>query len=108
MSPVTETRVGGIVLSVLVGLVVPAFLVGPVLFGSTLVAALPGWALPLSIGLSAYGVWMALVSLLASRDDVEFVTGIFQANELVVLLLPVALFVGTRAIYQRITGAKSY
>ncbi len=98
----TEYRVAGFVLGCLLALVVPGVLLGPALFGGIAVAALPAWALVVAAASAALGVWHIATAALALDEDLEFITSYMSAQDAAPLVLPFALFVGTRSVYRRL------
>ena len=63
--------------------------------------ALPNWAVPASIASAALGTWHIATAILALEEDLELITGYFQAQDAVPLVLPFVLYVGTRSVYRR-------
>jgi hypothetical protein len=101
MSPAAQCRFAGAVFGVVFLLVLPAGLLGPVIFGGASLDALSAWVLPASCVSAAFGVWHLITAAFAYEEDLEFITGYFQAQEAVPLVLPFVLFVGTRSVYRR-------
>lgn len=101
MSPATQSRLAGAVFGVGFLLVLPALLLGPVIFGGASWDALSGWVLPASCLSAAFGMWHLITAAFADEEDLEFITGYFQAQEAVPLVLPYVLFVGTGSVYRR-------
>jgi hypothetical protein len=99
VSSETEARTAGWIVSLVLVVVVPGLLFGPMLFD--------GVDVPLGAKVSAaasalFGLWLAIVSSAASTQDMEKVLEPFQAgNELTLLLLPLMLWVGTRSVLRR-------
>ena len=102
MSESLQYRVGGCVVSLLLGLGVPAFLLGPFLFGGVQFELISGAALWSSVCMAIFGMWLALVCVLADAEVVEKVVAPFSGSEAVVLFLPCMLFVGTVALWRRL------
>jgi hypothetical protein len=89
-------------MALLIGLGVPAFLVGPALFEGVSWSAFSGAQLGWSMAALCFGVWLFLVSCLAESEDVWKVMEPFQGSEAVVLFLPYMLWIGTRSIAGRV------
>ena len=107
MSSVTEVRLGGAAFATIVGLGVPLLLLWPALFEGISFRSLPSWAIPAAAALVVYGVWLFVVALFAAPRDIEFVIGIFRAQEAVVLVFPVALVIGTRSVWRRLRSKQA-
>ena len=101
MSSSIQQRIAGFLFGCIFLLVVPAALLGVAIFGSVSFAALPSWAVAVSIVSATLGAWHIATALLALEEDLELITGYFQAQEAVPLVLPFVLFVGTRSLYRR-------
>lgn len=104
MSEALQYRVGGCVVALLLALGVPAFLMGPFLFGGVQFGFVSGLALWSSVAFGLFGIWLALVCALAEAEVVEGVVAPFSGSEAVVLFLPYMLFVGTAALWRRLLG----
>ena len=104
MSEVLQYRVGGCVVALLLALGVPAFLMGPFLFGGVGFEFVSGLALWSSVAVGLFGAWLALVCVLAEAEVVEGGVAPFGGSEAVVLLLPYMLFAGTAALWRRFLG----
>jgi ABC-type Fe3+ transport system permease subunit len=102
MSESLQYRVLGCVVALLFALGVPAFLLGPFLFGGVQFELVSGSALWSSVGIAIVGMWLALVCALADAEVVEKVVAPFAGAEVVVLFLPYMLFVGTAALWRRL------
>lgn len=102
MSQATELRVFGAALGFALLVVLPATLMWPWLGGEVAFSALPEWAPAASIGSAVLGAWHIATAALALDEDLDFITGYFQAHEAAPLVLPFALFVGTRSVYRRL------
>lgn len=98
----TDYRVVGVIFGLVFLLVLPCAFLGPAIFGGLSLQALPGWAVPASCISAALGVWHLVTSAFALDEDLDFITGYFQAQEAAPLVLPFALFVGTRSVYRRL------
>jgi undecaprenyl pyrophosphate phosphatase UppP len=104
MSEALQYRVGGCVFALLIALGVPAFLLGPFLFGGVqfeLVSELALWS---SVAIGLFGVWLALVCAFTEAEVVEKVVAPFAGSEAVVLFLPYMIVVGTAALWRRLSG----
>jgi hypothetical protein len=101
MSPAAQCRLAGAVLGVGFLLVLPGVLLGPVIFGGASLEALSAWVLPASCVSAAFGMWHLVTAAFAYEEDIEFITGYFQAQDAAPLVLPFVLFVGTRSVYRR-------
>jgi hypothetical protein len=97
----TQQRIGGFLLGSVFLIFIPAVLLGPAIGDDVSFAALPSWAAPASIGSAVLGAWHIASSILALEEDLELITGYFQAQDAAPLVLPFALFVGTRSVYRR-------
>jgi hypothetical protein len=102
MSRAAEYRVAGFVLGGLLAFVVPGVLLGPAVFGGLAIAALPVWAVIVAAAAAVLGVWHIATAALALDEDLEFITGYVSAQDAAPLVLPFALFVGTRSVYRRL------
>ena len=102
MSRVADLRLTGFVLAGLLALVLPGFLLWPAVGGDVPLRALPGWAAAVSVGCVALGIWHLVTAAFALEEDLELVVGYFQAQDAAPLVLPFALFVGTRSVYRRL------
>jgi hypothetical protein len=105
MNEAAQFRVAGCVVALLIGLGVPVFLAGPVLFEGIAWAALSNAQIGWSAALFCFGVWLFLVSVLAETEEVRKVVEPFQGAEAVVLFLPYMLWTGTRGIFLRLRKA---
>ncbi len=101
MASSTKQRIAGFLLGCVFLLVLPAALLGPAVVGGVSFVALPSWALPASIVSAVLGAWHIATAVLALEEDLEFITGYFQAQDAAPLVLPFVLFVGTRSVYRR-------
>lgn len=101
MSSSTQQRIFGFLLGCVFLLVIPAALLGPAFVGDVSFVALASWAVQASIGSAVLGAWHIATSILALEEDLEFITGYFQAQDAAPLVLPFILFVGTRSVYRR-------
>jgi hypothetical protein len=102
VSQVSDYRIAGVVLGLVLALVVPGSLLGPALFGGLALAALPAWALVVACAAAALGLWHIATAAFALDEDLEFITSYGQAQDAAPLLLPFVLFVGTRSMYRRL------
>lgn len=87
--------------ALLIGCGIPAFLLGPVIFGGVGWAALSGAQVGGAAVAAIFGTWLLVVSCFAEPDDVRSVVEPFQGAEAVVLFLPYMLWVGTKSIIRR-------
>ncbi|MFS2036742.1 hypothetical protein ACEN8I_22160 [Polaromonas sp. CT11-55] len=94
-------RIDGALLGCVFLLVVPAVLLGPIVFGGLSLQALPRWAILTSIASIILGAWHLATSAFALEEDLEFITTYFQAQDAAPVVLPFALYVGTRSMYRR-------
>ena len=101
MSPSTEYRFAGVAVGCTFLLIIPAALLGPAIFGGLSFEAIPGWAFLVSGASAALGLWHIATAALALDEDLEFITSYFLAQDAAPLVLPFALFVGTRSVYRR-------
>jgi hypothetical protein len=102
MKDSAQWRAGGAVIAVLVGLGVPAFLVGPAVLEGVPWTVLSVAQVAWSAAAAGFGAWLLLVACFAESDDVQKVVEPFQGAEAVILFLPYMLWVGTRSIARRI------
>ena len=102
MNESAQIRASGCSIGLLIGLGVPAFLVGPALFERVSWSAFSGAQLGWSMAPLCFGVWLFLVSCLAEAEEVRKVLEPFQGSETAVLFLPYMLWIGTRSIAGRI------
>jgi len=82
-------------------LVVPAALLGPIVFGGLSLQALPRWAILTSIASAVLGAWHLATSAFALEEDLASITTYFQAQDAAPIVLPFALYIGTRSMYRR-------
>jgi hypothetical protein len=101
-----EFRYEGIACALLIGIGIPAFLFGPVLFGGNSLNNIPFWALVVSLVSGLFGAWLLLVSCLASESELNKVLEPCWADVGVVLFLPYMLFIGTRSVWRRLVGGR--
>lgn len=101
MSDNVGFRVAGGLIGALIGLGVPTFLVGPVLFDGVSWSAFSGFQLGGAVAALWFGLWLVLVSFLAESDDVRAVVESFQGAEAVVLFILYMLWVGTASMFRR-------
>lgn len=104
MSEALQHRIGGCAFALLIGLGVPAFLLGPFLFGGVRFELVSGTALWWSVAIGVFGLWLALVCAFAEVEVVENVMAPFAGSEAVVIFLPYMLFVCTAALWRRLLG----
>jgi hypothetical protein len=95
-------RSAGIFFACLFGIGVPAFLLGPVLSGGVSIDSISTAALAASVAGGLFGLWLLVVSCLASAEDVKKVVESFQGSEAVLLFLPYLLVVGTKSVWRRL------
>ena len=91
--------------ALLMGLCVPAFLVGPALFEGVAWSAFSDaqvWGALIAL---CFGLWLFVVSVCAEPDEVKSVFEPFQASEAAVLFVPVMLWVGTRGMWRKLRKA---
>ena len=101
----TQLRFAGIFGSFLLGIALPAGLLGPVLFGGESLRAISTGALVTAVVSGVFGAWLLVVSCLASIKDLEKVLEPLQADMAVVLFLPYMFIVGTRSVWRRFVGS---
>jgi hypothetical protein len=102
MSTSTQIRIAGMFISVLIGVSIPLFLLGPVIFHSLPLNSIGSLALSASIGSIIFGIWLLVVSYFALPKDLENVITMFQAGDGVILLLPYMLLIGSKSILCRL------
>ena len=100
------TRLGGIFIACLIGIGIPVFLLGPVLFERVPLSAITSLALTTAIVCGLFGVWLFLMSCLASAKDVEKVLQPFQGSEAVILFLPYMLIICSKSVWHRFFPTK--
>ena len=100
----TEYRVAGCFIACLIGVGVPAFLLGPFLFEGISLQLASTTVIVISIVLALFGLWLLVVSIFTETVVIEKVITPFQGGEAVFIFLPYMLFVGTKAIWLRIVG----
>jgi hypothetical protein len=100
-------RIFGAFCAVLLGLGLPAFIFGPVLFDGVALGSIPIWAVAVGFGSGLFGAWLLVVSAFAPLEDVEKVLEPLQAGEAVVLFLPYMLFFGTRSVWRSLVATAS-
>ena len=105
MNEATQFRVGGCLVALLIGLCVPAFLVGPALFGGVAWSVFSGAQVWGAITALCLGLWLFVVSVCAEPDEVKAVFEPFQAAEAVVLFVPFMLWIGTRGMWRKVRKA---
>ena len=86
----------------MIALGVPAFLLGPFLFGGVQFELVSRVALWTSVAIGLFGIWLALVCAFAEAAVVDKVLAPFAGTEAVVLFLPYMIFVGTAALWRRV------
>lgn len=106
MSEALQYRVGGCVVALLLAFGVPAFLLGPFLFGGVQFEVVSVAALWSSVAIGLFGIWLALVCAFTEPEVVEKVVAPFAGSEAVVVFLPYMLFVGTAALWRRLLGRR--
>lgn len=104
MPEALQYRVGGCIVAVLLALGVPAFLMGPFLFGGVQFELVSEAALWSSAAVGIFGMWVALVCALAEAEVAKKVVAPFAGAEAVALFLPYMFFVGTGALWRRALG----
>jgi hypothetical protein len=104
MNSASEYRIGGCIIAILIGLGVPAFLLGPFLFNNIEIEFASSLAFIASAICALFGLWLLVVSYFAEEAVVEKVVAPFQGSEAVFLFLPYMLFIGTASIWRRITN----
>lgn len=102
LTTVTDHRVAGVVLGISFMLIVPGALLGPFVFDGVLLEGLPIWAAVLSGVCAMLGLWHFVTAAFALDEDIEFTTSYFQVQDAAALVLPFALFIGTRSVYRRL------
>lgn len=88
-------------MALFLGVVLPIALLADVLFGGWTIHDVSTETVVFAIACGLFGAWLLLVSLLASKDDIEQVMEFFQADMAIVLFLPRMLTIGTRSIWRR-------
>lgn len=101
MEDTAQWRAGGAVIALLIGLGVPAFLLGPVVFEGIAWGSLSAAQIAGAAAGAFFGAWLFVVSCFAENDDVRAVVEPFQGSEAVILFLPYMLWVGTRSVLRR-------
>lgn len=95
---------GGVFIACLIGVGVPAFLLGPFLFEGIPWEMVSTAAVFGSTGCAVFGAWLFLVSMITEDATVAKVTEPFEGSEAVVFFLPYMLYLGTKGIWQRLFG----
>jgi hypothetical protein len=96
----TQIRVLAVVFPCLIGIAVPAFLLGPWLFNGIAFRQLPNAGVLVAAASALFGLWFLTVSLVASTAELKKVIEPFGAAEAVVFFLPCMLVVGTISIWR--------
>jgi hypothetical protein len=102
MSQEQQYRWAGLFIAFLIGIVVPAFLLGPFLFGGIPLEMASTAAVAGSVGCAAFGIWLFLVSVMTEDAVVAKVLEPFEGQEAVIFFLPYMLYLGTKGIWQRL------
>jgi hypothetical protein len=95
-------RFGAILIACLIGIGVPAFLLGPFIFDGIPFELASTAAKLGSLGCGIFGLWLIIVAIFSDATDVVKVIEPFQAGDAVLLLLPYMLYVGTKGIWRRL------
>ena len=101
MSPQTDLRIGGLVLSLFCVVGIPGFVFGPVLFDGVGVAAIPFTAKLVAALSALFGWWLGIVSYAARAQDLEQVLAPFEGGEIALVFLPFILWIGTKSVLRR-------
>jgi hypothetical protein len=99
-----EYRLVGCFVACLVGLGVPAFLLGPYLLGGIPFEHISNLAKVAAVGCAVFGLWLLTVSVFADLRALEKVLEPFQGSEVAILFLPYMLFIGTVSIWRRVSS----
>jgi hypothetical protein len=94
-------RLFGVLFALLLGVALPIALLPDVLFGGWTIHDVSTATVIFAVGCGIFGAWLLLVSLLASKDDIEHVLEFFQADMAIVFYLPRMLTIGTRSVWRR-------
>ncbi len=106
MSQEQQYRWGGLLIACLIGIVVPAFLLGPFLFGGIPLEMASTAVVAGSVGCAAFGIWLFLISVMTEEAVIAKVIEPFQGYEAAVFFLPYMLYTGTKGIWQRLFGSR--
>ena len=103
-----QIRLTGIFLAFLLGLLVPGFLLGPVLFEGLSIDSITNLALITAICSGLLGVWLFVISCLAFPKDIEKILNLFQGSEAVIFFIPYMLMIGSKSVWYRLSKPSGF
>ena len=94
-------RFAGIASAYVVGIGVPAFLLGPAMSHDVPWNAISTPAIVGSVVCGMFGIWLFVVSCLAQVEDVRKALEPLQASEAALLFLPYMLIAGSTSVWRQ-------
>jgi hypothetical protein len=94
-------RILGVLCALLLGVGLPIALLPDFLFGAWTIHDVSAAAVVVAVGCGILGAWLLLVSMLASKEDLEHILDFFQADLAIVFFLPRMLAIGTKSVWRR-------